>query len=135
MDLEKLPSKYEVATHLFSVATRLDSAKMVEEISKVSKDLIDLWCKSFGQGHNLSLTAVKNKVKNLVKEYSKEVYIKAHRKKSKHSAGCKCTACTSNKTSKRNLETTWKRKNSELFDIGCKMDELEGNEKTFYEDQ
>ena len=26
-------------------------------------------------------------------------------------------------------------KNNELFDIGCKMDELEGDEKSFYEDQ
>ena len=34
MDLEKLPSKYEVATHLFSVATRLDSAKMLKKYRK-----------------------------------------------------------------------------------------------------
>ena len=26
-------------------------------------------------------------------------------------------------------------KNNELFDIGCKMDELKGDEKQFYEDQ
>ena len=26
-------------------------------------------------------------------------------------------------------------KNNELFDIGCKMDELEGDKKSFYEDQ
>ena len=39
----------------------------------------------------------------------------------------------SNKTSK--LERLWKLKNNELFDIGCKIDEFEGDEKSFYEDQ
>ena len=135
MELKKLPRKYEVAEHLFSVATRVDSAKMLDEINNFAKLLIDLWCKSFGQGHNISLTAVKNRMKNLAREYYKEVYVKAHQKNKKHNDDCMCTACTSNKTSKRNLERKWKAKSSELFDIGCKMDELECSEKEFYEDQ
>ena len=78
MDLKKLPSKYEIVVHLFSKATKPESAKMVNEITNYSKTLIEPWCKSFGTGYNLSLTAVKYRVKNLVKDYYKNVYVKTH---------------------------------------------------------
>ena len=135
MELKRLPSNFEVAEYLFSKATRPKSEKMNTEISNYSKMLIDLWCKSFGKGHNLSLTSVKLRLTKLINEYYKEVYVKAHRKTKKHTENCSCAACTSGIRSQRQLERRWKMKNNELFDIGCKMDELKGDEKQFYEDQ
>ena len=81
MELKRLPSNFEVAEYLFSKATRPKSEKMNTEISNYSKMLIDLWCKSFGKGHNLSLTSVKLRLTKLINEYYKEVYVKAHQKK------------------------------------------------------
>ena len=135
MELRKLPSKYDVVQRLFSVATKHDSPKMSEEVNRYAKEMIELWCKSFGRDHHISLTAVKNRMKRLAKEYQNDVYVKAHRKAKKHNEKCTCTACEPCKSSKRNLEKLWKLKNNELFDIGCNMDELEGDEKLFYEDQ
>jgi hypothetical protein len=135
MELKRLPSNFEVAEYLFSKATQPKSDKMNTEISNYSKMLIDLWCKSFGKGHNLSLTPVKHRVRKLINEYYKEVYVKAHQKKKKHTENCSCAGCTSGIRSQRQLERRWKAKNNELFDIGCKMDELEGDEKLFYKDQ
>ena len=107
----------------------------MSEITNYSKTLIDLWCKSFGAGYNLSLTAVKARMKKLVKEFHNDVYVKGHQKKKKHNEKCTCTTCSSGRTSQRHLERTWKVKNNELFDIGCNMDTLEGDEKLFYEDK
>ena len=131
----KLPSKYDVVIHLFSKATQPESGKMASEITNYSKTLIDLWCKSFGAGYNLSLTAVKARMKKLVKEFHKDVYVKGHQKKKKHDEKCTCITCSSGRTSQRHLEKTWKVKNNELFDIGCNMDTLEGDEKLFYKDK
>ena len=135
MDLKKLPSKYDVVHHLFSKAIRPDSKKMLQEINKYSKVLIDLWCKSFGSGHNITLRTVKIRLKALVKEYFNGVYIKAHQMKKKHHNKCSCKGCIKSTTSQRVLQRAWKLQNSGLFDIGYKMDELEGDEKLFYEDQ
>ena len=125
-----------MAVHIFSKATQPKSANMGRVIHQFSSELIELWQKSFGHGHNLSRTAVKNRVQKLVDDYYKAVYVKCHRKKKqKHKKNCSCATCTTSISSDRTVIRTWKEKNNELFDIGIAMDQLEGMEKLFYEDQ
>ena len=84
----------------------------------------------------LSVTAIKYRLKKLVKEYHNQIYVKAHQTTKKHDKNCSCPSCVgSSRESRRKLERNWKMKNDVLFDIGFDMDKLEGKEKLFYEDQ
>ena len=136
MEQKKLPTSYEVSIYLFSCAKKPESVKMNMEINKYAKSLLELWQKAFGVVHTLALTTVKQRLKKLVKDYYKEVYIKIHRGSKHHvkEGNCSCINCLS-KTSKRKIEQSWKVNNDILFDIGIKMDKLEGDEKLFYNDQ
>ena len=47
---------------------------MTRVINEYSKFLLEQWQKSFGVGHDLSLTAIRNRLDKLAKRYNKEVY-------------------------------------------------------------
>ena len=85
------------------------------------------WQKSFGVGHNLLLTAIRNRLDKLAKRYNKEVYIQCHLSKNKHKKNCTCAACTDSSHSQRRIIQKWKQENNSLFDIGIDMDTLEGD--------
>lgn len=138
MDHRKLPTNYDVAVHIFSHATQPESKKMKEVLNQYSKTLADAWHKSFGSDHTMSLTAIKYRLKKVVKDYYQHVYIKAHQKKRKHNEdeNCLCDSCLGpSRESQRMLERSWKKKNDVLFDIVLNIETLEGREKSFYEDQ
>ena len=75
MDLRRLPTNYDVTEYIFSTSTQAESKKMSEILNQYSKTLIDTWCKSFGSGHTLSVTAIKYSLKKLVKEYHSQIYV------------------------------------------------------------
>ena len=133
---KKLPTRYDVATHLFSLSTHPKHDNMKRAINDHSKFLIDIWTIAFGCGHTLSLNAVKNRMLKLVKDYFNNVYTRLHRKTIKHSDSndCTCKECLTNET-KRLITHKWKVDNDVLFDIGVDMNSLVGDEKMFYEDQ
>ena len=131
----KLPTTYDVASHLFSLAAKPESNKMKLEINNHSKYLIDLWTRSFGCGHTLSLNTVKTRMLKVVKDYYCNVYTRLHRSTKKHvEKDCSCENCMM-KNTKRLIEQKWKENNDYLFDIGVDMESLSGDEKLFYEDQ
>ena len=84
MVVNKLPTVYDVAVHIFSHATQPESAKMNEVANQYVKTLADVWQKSFGSKQTLSIHATKYRLMKVVKDYHKEVYIKAHRTTKKH---------------------------------------------------
>ena len=135
LENKKLLTKYEVAIHLFSKASKPSGQPMKQAINCYSQTVIDLWCGSFGEGYNMSKAAVKNHMMKLVLDYYNDVYNKAHRKKEKHHKGCLCPTCSSGRASIRRLEKAWRTTKNGLFDIGINMDKLEGEHKVFYEDQ
>ena len=71
---EKLPTRYEVAIAIFSLATKPGSAKMNAAINSYGKDLVEVWQKSFTKEHVMALTPVKYQLTKLMKEYFTRVY-------------------------------------------------------------
>ena len=115
---DKLPTRFEVAVAIFSLATKPGSAKMNATINDYGKALVEVWQKSFTKKHVINLTGVKFHLTKLVKDYFTLVYKK------------------SGKYSLRSLRRSWKEKgNDTLFNIGRDTENLEGDEKQFYEDQ
>ena len=74
-----LPTYYDVAVSLFSVATKPGSAKMKETIHKYAVALIGLWEKSFGYNHVMSRKSVVGRLEKLALNYYNKVYNIANR--------------------------------------------------------
>ena len=74
-----LPTYYDVAKSLFSVATKTGSAKMKETIHKYAVALIGLWEKSFGYNHVMSRKSVVGRLEKLALNYCNKVYNIANR--------------------------------------------------------
>ena len=137
---DTLPTYYDVAIAIFSVATKLNSTKMKETIKTYSKSLIDVWEKAFGPSHVLTIKSIMSKVEKLVTNYFNNVYSVFNRKSAKHEGE------TFQPKSIRTLNRQWKTTSieyrcvgvfptSSLFDIGSNMESLKGSEKVFYHDQ
>ena len=115
---DKLPTRFEVAVAIFSLATKPGSAKMNKAINDYGKALVEVWQKAFTKEYVINLTGGKYHLTKLVKDYFTSVYKK------------------SGKSSLRSLQRSWQAKgNDTLFDIGRHTDNLQGNEKQFYDDQ
>ena len=126
---DKLPTVYDAAIALLSMATKPKSEKMHSAILKYRKSLISMWHRSFGKEHTISIPAVTRKLE-----------FKGSRVKPKHD--------TEVPISKRMLNKTWRlapisdskkskgeKTNNDLLDIGKDMDNITGREKVFYQDQ
>ena len=87
---DKLPTRFEVAVAIFSLATTPGSAKMNATINDYGKALVEVWQKSFTKKHVINLTGVKFHLTKLVKDYFTHVYKK------------------SGKSSLRSLQRSWK---------------------------
>ena len=81
---DKLPRVSAVVDDIFRYATSPSSGIMKVMINRYAKQLIDLWVKSFGAVHVLSINSVKKKLGDIVKGYWNQVYNKGHRKTNKN---------------------------------------------------
>ena len=137
---DTLPTHYDVAISLFSVATKPGSAKMKDTINKYTNTLIEIWEKSFGSKHVMRRKAVVGRLEKLALNYYNKVYNIANRTSVKHK-GDKAES-----TLIRRLNKQWKTTSIEyrlqgvfqinsLFDVVVDEKSLEGAEKVFYQDQ
>ena len=76
---DTLPTHYDVAISLFSVATKPGSAKMKDTINKYTNTLIEIWEKSFGSKHVMRRKAVVGRLEKLALNYYNKVYNIANR--------------------------------------------------------
>ena len=137
---DKLPTVYDAAIALLSMATKPKSEKMHSATLKYRKSLISMWHCLFGKEHTISIPTVTRKLELIVTSYYNQVYTKGSRVKPKHD--------TEVPISKRMLNKTWRlasisdskkskgeKTNNDLLDIGKDMDNITGREKIFYQDQ
>ena len=87
---------------------------------------MNAWQKSFGSIHVMSVTAVKYRLKKLVKDYHNQAHHKVRKKKAVEDP--------SQKESMRRLNKQWRENNNSLFYIGKDMDRVVSSKKLFYED-
>lgn len=143
---DTLPTYYDVAISIFSVAVNPASSKMKNAIYSYATSLNEMWEKSFTSQHVIKRCNTIKRIENLVQLYSKEVYIPATRRSKKHSYD---TQTTQKSIRTRNKE--WKNKTikvpgknqfdkkcvavSSLFDLIKESDKLTGAERVFYHDQ
>ena len=137
---DKLPVIYDVAIAIFKVVAKSKSEKMKHCINAYVNALTDVWLKSFGNRHLMARQHIKIRVENIVFHYYNNVYIEHYRTtpKKKGQVHVKKTICQLNREwRQKTLHITKKNVISidSLLDIGQEMDELTGNEKSFYEDQ
>ena len=100
---DKLPSYYDAAISIYMVATKLKSKKMVSTINSYTKELIDIWKRTFGDLHVTSTSSVTNKLQKLVEHYYSQLYVKVHRKSQKHKKNVKSVGKSS-----RQLNKSWR---------------------------
>ena len=79
-----LPTYYDVAISIFSVATKPNSAKMNDTINRYANALIEIWVKSFGTNHVMSRRGVVMRLEKLVQLYYTKVYNISNRKSVKN---------------------------------------------------
>ena len=135
-----LPTYYDVAISIFSVATKPNSAKMNDTINRYANALIEIWVKSFGTNHVMSRRGVVMRLEKLVQLYYTKVYNISNWKSVKNKGG------QLPPSSIRSLNKQWKTTSIEfrlagvfpinsLLDIGKGQKSLKGAEKVFYRDQ
>ena len=139
-----LPTYYEAAISIFSVAVKPSSSKMRKAINGYANSLIDMWERSFTSKHVLRRKSVVKRIEKLVSLYYNKVYNVANRSAKKHSYDA-----SSPPTSIRAINKEWKKTSIEfnvnrrkialpitsLFDIIKDKEKLTGAEKVFYHDQ
>ena len=79
-----LPTYYEAAIAIFSVAVKPSTPKMKQAINAYANSLIEIWERSFTSKHVLGKTAVIGRIEKLVSLYYNKVYNIAHRSTTKH---------------------------------------------------
>ena len=105
---DKLPTYYDAAIAIYSVATKPKSKKMNSVISAYVKALIDIWKRSFGNDHVMSRSSVTSKLQKLVDHYYNQVYIKIHRKSDKHKKESNSKNIKTSGKSSRQLNKQWR---------------------------
>ena len=139
-----LPTYYDVAISIFSVASKPGTAKMKSVIRSYAFALIDMWEKSFTNRHVLGRNAVIERLEKLVKLYYSKVYVVSNRESKKHEYDSMLPA-----KSIRSINKDWKKTSiqytinrrltsfpiTSLMDIIKDKEDLKGVEKVFYHDQ
>ena len=134
---DKFPTIYDVAISIYNVVSKPNSGGMKNCIQAYVTALINVWIKSFGKKHLITRTPITKKVETIIKHYQNNVYIEATRRKPKHKGEVML------KKSVRQLNREWSRKSiswskkqksliNGLFDIGCNMDKLTGDERILH---
>ena len=70
---DRLPTIYEVALTIFHYSKKSRSNKRQVVIHKYAVSVRNIWIKSFTEKHVMSLTAVKNRINNVMKDYENKV--------------------------------------------------------------
>ena len=133
-----LPTIYDVAISIFTVASNPTTDKMADSINAYVTSLIQVWTKAFGAEYVQCRRTVKEKVQIIVGHYYNNVYVEHTRTKPKKKN------MVFVKKSIRQLNREWMNSTipitkkqrvpiDQLFDIGVNMDKLKGDEKSFYE--
>lgn len=133
-----LPTIYDVAISIFTLASNPKTDKMADSINAYVTSLIEVWSKAFGSEHVQCRRTVKEKIQIIVCHYYNNVYVEHTRTKPKKKN------MVFVKKSIRQLNREWMNKKipitkkqpvpiDQLFDIGINMDKLDGDEKIFYE--
>ena len=133
-----LPTIYDVAISIFTVASNPKTDKMAGAINAYVTSLIEVWTKAFGSEHIQCRRTVKEKIQIIVSHYYNNVYVEHTRTKPKKKNMVLV------KKSIRQLNKEWMNSQipitkkqrvpiDQLFDIGVNMDKLHGDEKLFYE--
>ena len=136
---DQLPTYYNAALSIFTVASKPNTQKMSSAINSYSLALMNVWTKSFGKGHIMSRSSITKKLVKLTNSYYSQVYVSSHRNKRKHGEEMP----TSMRNFKRDLNKKWKTmltskkgpSNNSLLDIGANMEKLTGSKLMFYTDQ
>ena len=128
---DKLPREFEIVDDIFSHATSPTSMKMKSVVNEYGKQLVNLWIKSFGANHVLTMNPVKKKLYVLVKEFWNDVYNKGHRKSNKNPTDKRAPETLRQATSK------WQKNHDVLFDVGKNIHlfDAESDEFKFYQQQ
>ena len=66
---DRLPTIYDVSQMIFHYSKTLKLNKGKEVVHRYAVVVRNIWIKSFGGKHVLSLTSVKNRIKNIMKDY------------------------------------------------------------------
>ena len=140
---DKLPTIYDVAISIYSnTVTNPNSAVMKYNIQAYVTALINVWIKAFGTRHLIGRRHITKKVEMIINNYFTHVYAESTRKKAirkiKNQPFLTKTVRQLNREWSQN-SIAWSVRSSDridsLFDIGCDMDKLTGDEKAFYVDQ
>ena len=66
---DRLPTIYELSLTIFHYSKKSMSTKRQEVIHKYAVSVRNIWIKSFTERYVMSLTAVKNRINNIMKDY------------------------------------------------------------------
>ena len=132
---DKLPTYYDVAISLFEVCTRREGEKARSTLISYYTALMNVWTKSFGEGHRLTRKSIMKKLEKVCDSYYNEVYTKCSRKTQKRPNQPISTIRQQNKVWRQKVINKDGDTNSSLFDIGVEMNSLTGEHQVFYQDQ
>ena len=80
---DTLPTRYDAAISIYSIARKPKFKKMKDTINAYAKTLVDNWQKSFGKEYMTSRSNVVQKIEKLINDYHTNVYNTANRKSEK----------------------------------------------------
>ena len=145
---DKLPTMYEVVQTIMFYSPTISSNKQKDIVNRYALAVRRIWIESFTEKHVITLTSVKRKIENLLKDYEQRVrksralrHISSIRARNK-------IWMNMDVPEPKTFKGSWRpgTKISSLFDIGKNIETstdkdgnviegLTGNEKIFYEDQ
>ena len=140
---DKLPTIYDAAIAVHSVAKGTQSCSRTTAIHKYALALREMWVKSFTEKHVIHLNSVKKRLVGIMKDYDNKVYKPCCKGRRANDLHCSTI---------RNLNKIWRsaevvckysnnnalfhaQTNNDLLDMGKDTHLLKGNEKEFYKEQ
>lgn len=128
---DKLPTIYEVALTVFHYSKRAKTQKRTDTIYRYATSLRNTWIRSFGENFVITRQSIVRKIEGIMKDYDNRV-VKSHEKapmRILNKNWMKMDVPQPKRGPRVNL------KNSSLFNVGKDLNNLEGVEKIFYDDQ
>ena len=139
---DKLPIVYDVAMAIHSVAPGAYKKGREDAIHRYSLSLHEMWVKAFGAEHVTTLTSIKNRIVNIMKDYDNKCYKASFKRRSNDSSVKPLRVLNKiwrfqEMPQKKNTPKSKRQRftNNDLFDVGKDMEKLKGDEDAFYKDQ
>ena len=79
---DKLPTMHEAAISIYSVSKK-DSESRDKAVHAYAVALQDVWHKSFGEKHVISLKPIKKRLRDILTSYNRNVLLESYRKTAK----------------------------------------------------